>query len=233
MNTKRLEQEYKIASETKSFAANRKFVASLLAETGEDAALFHFNLLQQIDNKELYQDTKAAYKKRGNDGEVVLLKVLESNPPPQVMGDALQLLGGIRSSHAISWARKCIVSEDNELRYKAIIVIGWVGVVEDIEILKRLLINDSRIDNRGYAATAMRQIFLRLPESQPQILKALLESIKSETSEEVIKLVIVTAQTILNQKLGLRESISQNTITGNVSKARAKTAEALFLSVNE
>jgi hypothetical protein len=98
--------------------------------------------------------------------------------------------------------------------------------MKDIAVLNDRLLNDPDGQLRGYAATAMRQIWFNHPKTKNEILNFLKEAITKEEDEDALRGIIITAQDLLKKKLGLKES-RYGDVTGDYGAAKAKTTAAL------
>lgn len=227
MDISALDRDFKIAFETTDYTQHQEFTKELLASNETEIISYHFNLLKKRENWKLYQQVRQAFLKRGVEGENFLIMRMKSEDDPELQGDALFLLGLLRSKEALALARSFVSHQDPDHRYKACVVLGWIGTENDIDILRDLLLNDPKALIRGYAATAQRQLWRRLPETKSKILANLKKALGSEVDEDAISLIIVSIQTILNKGLGLKEDIHEGKITGNVQNARNKALKAL------
>lgn len=227
MDISALDRDYKIAFETTDYTQHQRFTKELLASNEMEIISYHFNLLKNRENWKLYQQVRQAFLKRGDDGEKFLITRIKTEDDPELQGDALFLLGLLRSKEALALARSFVSHQDPDHRYKACVVLGWVGAENDIDILRDLLLNDSEAFIRGYAATAQRQLWRRLPETKSKILANLKRALENEVDEEALSLIIISIQTILNKGLGLKEDINEGRITGNIQNARSRALKAL------
>ena len=140
--------------------------------------------------------------------------------------DVIQLLGNLRSKQAKEVALENIALPKADLRYRSIIVLGWIGTKIDLKVLNERLLTDPDPQLRGYAATAMRQIWFNHPKSKEEILKHLKKAIPEEKDEKALQGMIITVQELLKKKLGLKES-NFGDITGNIEAAKVKAIAAL------
>lgn len=222
-----LDRDFKIAFETTDYTQHQEFTKELLASNETEIITYHFNLLKKRENWKLYQQVRQAFLKRGVEGEKFLITRMKSEDDPELQGDALFLLGLLRSKEALALARSFVGHQDPDHRYKACVVLGWIGTENDIDILRDLLLNDPKALIRGYAATAQRQLWRRLPETKSKILASLKKALENEVDEEALSLIIISIQTILNKGLGLKEDINEGRITGNIQNARSRALKAL------
>ena len=77
-------------------------------------------------------------------------------------------------------------NEDYEVRYKAIIVCGWLGDTDTIDILKEHYPFEKVSLLRGFTVSAMRQIFFRHKETKDKIVEFIYT--KTTRRKQTIKL---------------------------------------------
>ncbi|NOZ85228.1 MAG: HEAT repeat domain-containing protein [Deltaproteobacteria bacterium] len=224
-----LEREYNIAKETTSFSQHQQFIKQLLSSDKEEIVTYHFELLKRKENWELYQRIRYAFIKRGTIADNFLINRIKIEKDPELQADILQLLGGLKSKQALPLARDFIKHKYPEHRHRACFVLGWVGVQEDIDILSDRLFNDPKHPIRGTAATALRQLWGRLPDMKMKILINLKKALETEEDEDAVKRIIISIQTIMKKRFGLKENIEEREITGDVDIARKRTLKALTL----
>jgi hypothetical protein len=230
MSIDALKSAYRAAEKSQSFSQHLDFVNLLLSRDDVEAVKYHFDLLARRENYKLYQRVRAAFKKRETAGEKFLVARSKSERNPALLSDILFLLGLMRSTHAAKIAQQFLDHKDNDCRFNACVVLGWVGSPKGIALLKKRLLEDSQPLIRGAAAAAMRQIYERLPETKDKLLLALKKGFTDERNKEALSLMIVSVQSIAGKKFGLREIVNKGTITGNIIQARDKALE--YLSKN-
>ncbi|RWX00575.1 hypothetical protein [Flavobacterium cerinum] len=101
-----------------------------------------------------------------------------------------------------------------------------IGTKIDLKVLNERLLNDPDPQLRGYAATAMRQIWFKHPKSKDEILKHIKKAIPEEKKEKALEGMIITVQELLKKKLGLKES-KYGEVTGDIEASKVKTITAL------
>lgn len=138
----------------------------------------------------------------------------------------IQLLGNLRSKYAKEVALENITIRKADLRYRSIIVLGWVGGKTELKVLDDRLLNDPDPQLRGYAASAMRQIWFNHPKTKDEILGYIKNAIDKETDDKALTGMVLTVQALLKKKLGLKES-QYGDVSGDVQAAKEKTVKAL------
>ena len=210
------------------------FKEELLSSDSTEFLDFHYLILQ---DKALSDQLKSTIKTffysevvNKRDKEVVCSflyqKYTDGIEDISLKGDVIQLLGNLRSRHAKEVALENIAIAKADLRYRSIIVLGWVGNKTDLKVLNERLLTDPDPQLRGYAATAMRQIWFNHPKSKEEILKHLKKAIPEENDEKALQGMIITIQELLKKKLGLKES-KFGDITGDIEISKVKAIAAL------
>jgi hypothetical protein len=103
---------------------------------------------------------------RENDAEFLLSK-LDNNEDREFHPDILFCLGKladgqkIEKERTLAYARKFADADDDRLRDRAIIVLGWIGSEKEIPLLGWHLLNDTNDKYRVWSATAFMQMYFR------------------------------------------------------------------------
>jgi HEAT repeat protein len=227
MDKNELDRQYEASTKTTSFGEHQRFIKQLLASNDPEVIDYHFSLLGNRQNRNLYQRLRAAFAKRGAPAAQYLIKRAAAETNPQLLGDILHLLGVMKVPEAVPLARKLAGARDPELRDKAVYVLGWLGTESDVDILADRLLNDPNPKVRMDAATAHDQMRMRLPDTTNRLLANLKSALAQETDEEVLAWIIITIQYFLKKKFGLKENIEEATYSGDVQKARLKARDVL------
>jgi HEAT repeat protein len=206
----------------------------LLSSDHHDFLEFHYSIIQDKslpDNvrsniKSFFFSEAANKRNKETVAEFLYNKYLQGIEDISLRADVIQLLGNLRSKFAKQVALENITIRKGDLRYRSIIVLGWVGDKNDLEILNERLINDPEPQLRGYAATAMRQIWFNHPKTKDAILKLLKIAIEHEEDEKALEGIIITTQELLKKKLGLKET-KYGDVSGDMVVSKNKTAAAL------
>src|SRR5438309_2681817 len=126
MNLESIQSELAGITKGSSFSERQAFIKTLLSLTSEEAVKYHFDLLKLRENLDLYEELRAAFAKRGKVVEDFLLDRARNDEDIIAAGDALQLLGVLRSPSAVPLAKEFLRSRNDEARYKGVIVLGWI-----------------------------------------------------------------------------------------------------------
>lgn len=205
------------------------FKKNLLGSDSDDVLDFHLSILTNKEDEYLQSDLCAFFSDRKDKekaGAFLYKKYKAGVEDIGLKADIIQILGHLRSPHAREAALENITIRKGDLRYRCIIVLGWVGDKTDLKVLDDRLLNDPDGQLRGYAATAMRQIWFNHPGTKNGILGYLKNAVEKETEERALQGIIITAQELLKKKLGLKES-NYGEVSGDIQAAKAKTIAAL------
>lgn len=227
MNIDAMRSQYAEIRQVTAFAPHKKFINELMLSEDEKAVSFHYELLRNRENHDLYLRLRAAFMDRGDAAEAFLLERVKDERDSEMRADLLTILGSIRSSAALPLAREAIVSEAANLRYGGCYVLGWMGKARDLDLLRDRLLSDPDPDVRATAATAYDQIHDHLPKSRDRILRDLKDALVAEEDETVAGWIIVTIQYILKKRFGMKENIEEAELTGDVVAAKEKCLRAL------
>jgi HEAT repeat protein len=223
-----LESQWHRAAETTEFSEHQAFIKQLLSLKDPEGISYHYSLLRDHQNLDLYRDLRAAFAKRGDAGANYLIERISVEKDPHLLDDILLLLGVMRRPEATPLARKFANSVDSKLRDTAASVLGWVGTESDADLLRNLLLHDPEPRVRGDAATAHSQMEMRLPQSRARLLDNLKQALDREVDEDVLAWIIITIQYILRKNFGLKEHIDEGTRSGDVMHARQRARAALL-----
>ncbi|GGE45596.1 HEAT repeat protein [Pedobacter psychrotolerans] len=206
-----------------------EFKTKLLSSDADEVLDFHLEILSKGDDEYLKRDLFAFFSDRKDKthvGQFLYDRYKSGIEDLNVKADLIQILGHLRSKYAREVALENITIRKGDLRYRSIIVLGWVGTHKDLSVLNDRLLNDPDGQLRGYAATAMRQIWFNHPKTKDEILSYLKAAIAQEDDDRALEGIIITAQELLKKKLGLKES-KYGDVTGDYQTAKVKTIDAL------
>lgn len=197
------------------------FEEKLLKSNENEILQYHYNLIYNETDKKYYYYLRSAFMERPLDKvENFLLNKYSEETNTLAKGDIIQILGTLKSQKVLPFVKSNIQSEVRDIRYRCIIVTGWIG--EELSLLNERLNNEPDDELRGYAATAMRQMWLEKKVSTQEVLPYLYSAVVKEESEETLSMIIIVVQDLLKRKFGLQELINNRTIKGDVSKAKEK-----------
>lgn len=205
------------------------FKEGLLSSDSDEFLDFHLSILKDRTDEAIYNTLRSFFNQRKDKAktEVFLYNKYKSGIEDVTLkADVIQILGHLRSKYAKLLALENLNADKGDLRYRSIIVLGWVGTAADLVQLHERLLNDKDPNLRGFAATAMRQIWFNHPKTKDKILSCIKDAIVSEKSEEALQGMILTVQELTKKKLGLKES-KYGDVSGDIIAAKSKTIEAL------
>jgi HEAT repeat protein len=234
---KDLEKQYtslKQLDEITQITATFEFNEELLKDNSEEMLEFHYSLLKDLPNDmehyKLRNRIRAAFKERPKEKiEPFLLAKLNSEPNLSLKTDIILLLGLIRSAKVLPYIKANMKSDNGNIREICAVVLGWIGNKEDLPLLNERLLNETNDELRGSAATSMRQMWFKDKAAAEDILPYLYSAIIKEDSEDALRSIIITIQSLLKRKFGLQEKLNDRTITGDVFKAKEKIIKQLKL----
>jgi hypothetical protein len=203
------------------------FAQRLLESSNPEIIRFHYELLRNRSNQLLLGIVRDAFSQRGTEGERFLIQMLEQEKSPEVLADIVLILGLMQSKAAREYSLRNLQSSQEELRHVATFVLGWVGVMDDLDSLDERLLKDPNREIRADAATAYYQIVSRLPESKEHAVQSLKRGLVQEREESVLASILISLQDILEKRFGMREDIEEGEITGDIQKAKEKALKFL------
>ena len=113
------------------------------------------------------------FDEHGDEGETFLLSKLDNNEDTASHAEMIYLLGKLGNRHnsklknkTLDYARKLALSPDIYTRDRAIIVLGWIGDINDIPLLTDRLLNDPNNYCRAWAASSFMQMWFRNQSSE-------------------------------------------------------------------
>ncbi|CAM3510662.1 HEAT repeat domain-containing protein [Zobellia roscoffensis] len=207
-----------------------EFKNLLLKDDDEDVLQFHIDILNDRDDPYLVRDIRSFFSKRKDQKKVsafIATKIKDGIENPLLKADLIQILGNLRSPLVKEIVHDEIKSANRDIRYRCIIVMGWVGTtMTDLDVLNERMINDEDGQLRGYAATAMRQIWYNKKSVKNRVTKYIKEAIESEKDPEALTGMIITLQDLHKKKLGIKES-NYGDVSGDVQEAKLKAIKML------
>ncbi|MDR1275951.1 MAG: HEAT repeat domain-containing protein [Candidatus Accumulibacter sp.] len=200
-----------------------EFKESLLESDERDRLEFHFSLLPEIDDEDLYRDVLYFFTCRRDKSGVAdfLHEKYENESDATLKSDILRTLGLLKAPIARELSLREITSPNRESRYNSIIVLGWTGKKKDLPVLNERMQNDPDGQLRSYSATAMRQIWYEHPKSRDAIAAYIRAAAPQEKDAEALTGMIITIQTLTRKKFGIKEG-DYGDISGDVEQAKEK-----------
>lgn len=217
-----IDLNYQKANETDSFKVHNDFLNQLLLDTSHEGMEKHYQLFQDSQNKDLKRILGKGFLKRGEAGLNFLSEKLINENDTTKKSNVIHLLGLSGVKKYLSDIIPYLDSNSYDLRYKAIIAIGWLGDTDMISILQNHFLTEKELDLKCFLITAMRQIYFRIPAAKDMILPFLYEKLKSESNEQLIAIIVVVLQDLTKIKYGLKEDPNSGEISGNIIGSKDK-----------
>lgn len=232
MDLTKIQLEYKsLESEYDEVRAIR-FVRDLTRTNDKYIIDFHYKILKNTESK-LFYSVRGNFDKHGIDGKNFLLEKLNSETDTDLKAEALFILGAMddlesTEENVIKSIAKEFISNNENYRdqYYGIIILGWLGKKEEVVFLDKEMKENNNKQLRGFAATALRQIWYNNTRLNKSILKCYFNSLLSETEYVVNSSIIACVQDFLQRKLGIKENM-RGEISGDVETAKPKALKAI------
>ena len=194
---------------------------------------YHYQLLNDPELDEKFRNhLKNRFEEHKEDGELLLLSKLDNNQDADFHAEIIFMLGCIRGkskAKTLEFARKLSESENDYTRDRALIVLGWVGTIDDTEILEKHLLNDTNVHCRAWSASSYSQMwFRRKSESLKQ--KAFIacqKALQNESDYFVISVILSAIRDIGNTKLGISQSALDDLDVEKIDIAKTKAIRFL------
>lgn len=218
----KLKQEFKIMENTNSFTLHNNFVKELLEIDDLNGYELHLYFIENSKNEEFHDLLCKSFTKRNIEAaEYLYNKLFTLEVEYNLIADIIQILGEMKFYNLLTGLSYFIAHNSEVVRYKSIIVMGWLGNKNEVITLSDIMSSDELEHLRGFCGTAIRQIWFRHQELKDFIIDILLDKLKNEKSELVTALIILVLQDIYNQNFGLKENY-KGEIRGNIKIARNK-----------
>ncbi|OBX05117.1 hypothetical protein QV06_03830 [Gallibacterium genomosp. 3] len=207
---------------TNSFKEHNKFINELLENENNEYYNIHYQFICDNSNDLLHERLCRAFTKRTVSACFFLLeKALDKNIKNSLLADIIQILGLMEFFQVIEYIPNFLLNNDELVRYKCIIVLGWLGKEKEISILSQILNSDEIEYLRGVSATAMRQIWYNYPDLKNKIIDCLYPRLLIEKSEMVNAMILISLQDILGKNIGVSENL-HGEISGDINKSKIK-----------
>lgn len=196
---------------------------------------FHYSLLNEknVSNK-MHQLLRRNFTHHGIDGEKFLIEKIKTEQDIFLKGDVLQMLGtykyvsGKLLDETAQYARNFLQSPEDTLRYRAIIVLGWVGNASDVDLLAQALFTDINNQNRGWGASGMMQLFFHEPKIKNKVMAHLQKALETEQDYFTLACILASLQEIAHKKWGISSTgRPENEKKEQLDKAKQKAIKFL------
>jgi len=223
--------------ETNAEEEIQKFVWELMKSPYVE---FHYELLK--DSRELFKDKnlsdsfrrslRARFKEHGENAENLLISKLDGNNDGDFHGEIIFMLGvikGKQKTKTLEFTRKLAENENDYIRERALIVLGWIGATADTKILEKHLLNDTHLKCRAWSASAYMQMWFRnkSDDLKIDIFRSFQKALNAENNFFVLAAIIEALKEIGSQKFGISQAALNDPDKEKIDIAKAKAS--LFL----
>ena len=236
-----LEKEY-LGLKKENFPDSKriKFIANLGASS---EIAYHYELICKEWQEGKQLNLESSFDRHGSAGLEFLFERLAKESDQKLKIETIYLIAQIltKSKHRDFYAAFCdrlipqitsFLGTNDALRRKLIIALGWVGTLEQIEILISEMLDSKDSLCRAWAAASLMQIsFHRASQVilRDKTKAAFLQGISSEKEPYACAVMIEAAQILFGKKW-ISSSTAQNQDAEKVEKARKSAVR--FLSKN-
>ena len=189
---------------------------------------YHYSLWKDTNlDGEFRRDLRYRFDEHREKGAEFLLSKLDKNEDAEFYPEIIYCLGNladkkIEKERTLEYARKFAHSDNDFLRDRALIVLGWIGNDNDIPLLGEHLLNDANAKCRTWSATSFMQMYFRR-KSQSIVDKALLY-LKQAISQETDYFALGCMIDAVKELTGKNFDLPQHAI-GNIDKERIDKAK--------
>ena len=191
---------------------------------------YHYYLCtdESLD-KEFRHFLWSRFDEHREEGAELLLSKLDNNEDTDLHPEIIFYLGkladrNIEKERTLEYARKFANADNDYLREKAILVLGWIGGVKDIPLFGNRLLNDSNAKCRTWSATSFMQMYFRR-KSKSLVEKALpylKQAISQETDYYALGCMIDVVKELTGKNFGLPQYAIENVDKEKIDVAKAK-----------
>jgi len=234
LNLNDLEKEYlELKKENFQDGKRIKFIANLGAS---DEIAYHYELICKEWQEGRQLNLESSFDRHGGAGLEFLFERLAKKSDQKLKIETIYLIAQIlsKSKHRDFYTAFCdrlipqitsFLETNDVLRRKLIIALGWVGTLEQIEILISEMLESKDSLCRAWAAASLMQMsFHRASQDilRDKTKAAFLQGISSEKEPYACAVMIEAAQILFGKKW-ISSSAAQNQDSEKIEKAR-KTA---------
>jgi len=192
---------------------------------------YHYSLwTDETLNEKFRHSLRHRFDEHREKGAELLLSKLDNNEDKDFHPDIIFCLGlladrpKIAKERTLEYARKFADSDNDYLRDRAIIVLGWIGSIQDIPLLGEHLLNDTNAKCRTWSATSFMQMYFRR-KSQSLVDKAL-PLLKQAISQEIdyfaLGCMINVVKELTGKDFALPQYAIDNIDSERIDKAKLK-----------
>ncbi|WP_149715148.1 HEAT repeat domain-containing protein [Campylobacter concisus] len=230
-NLNDLEKEY-LGLKKENFPDGKriKFIANLGAS---DEIAYHYKLICKQWQEGRQLNLESSFDRHGVAGLEFLFERLAKKSDQKIKIETIYLIAQIlsKSKHRDFYTTFCdrlipqitsFLGTNDALRRKLIIALGWVGTLEQIEILISEMLDSKDSLCRAWAAASLMQMsFHKVAQAilRDKTKSAFLQSISSEKDLHACAVMIEAAQILFGKKW-ISSSAAQNQEAEKIEKAR-------------
>ena len=231
LNLNYLEREY-LELEKENFQDGKriKFIANLGAS---DEIAYHYELICKQWQEGRWLNLESSFDRYGSAGLEFLFERLAKKSDQKIKTKTIYLIAQIlsKSKHRDFYAAFCdrlipqitsFLGTNDTFRRKLIIALGWVGTLEQLDILISEMLNSKDSLCRAWAASSLMQMsFHRVAQAilRDKTKSAFLQSISNEKDLHACAVMIEAAQILFGKKWILSAAV-QNQEAEKIEKAR-------------
>ena len=191
---------------------------------------YHYSLCTDKSlDKEFRNFLWSRFDEHREKGAELLLSKLGNNEDVDFYPEIIFYLGkladkNVEKERILEYAQKFTNADNDYLREKAIIVLGWIGSVKDIPLLGEHLLNDTNAKCRAWSATSFMQMYFR-KKSKALVEKALpylKQAISKETDYYALGCMIDVVKELTGKNFGLPQYAIENVDKEKIDIAKAK-----------
>lgn len=194
---------------------------------------FHYELLKNENLSESFRQSLSSRFDEHDEAEDFLISKLDNNQDIEFQADIIFLLGKLdkkNKSKILDYARKFTESENDYKRDRAIIVLGWIGTINEVEILGKHLLEDENSKCRAWSASSFMQMWFK-KESETIKHKAF-ENYKLALTKEsdtfVISVILSAIRVMGKTKLGISQTALDELDYEKIEVAKVKAIRFLY-----
>ena len=201
-------------------------ISGIAKDNSEEMMNIHFAAFEDRRDDFIHDVVCRWFKEHGAAGEEFLLNKLKQNQfSEETLADIIQVLGSMKCKSIPELVEPYLDGRSELLLYKAIITMGWCGNRSSLDLLEKPLHEAKDPLMRGYAATAMRQIWYQYTKTGPVIIQKMAKTLADETDSLTLALIMISVQSILFLSFGMREiltPLSECKLRGNGTRSKKK-----------
>ena len=221
---KEFEEWYTIAQKNED--EQLKFVWEIMRSPYPE---YHYSLITNKETSEEFrQELWSRFDEHREKGAELLLSKLDNNKDTDFHAGIIFCLGKlayrtkIEKERTLEYARKFAFIDDDTLRETAIIVLGWIGNIQDISLLGEHLLNDKNAKCRTWSATSFMQMNFRLKSKS--LVEKTLPYLKQAISQETDYFALGSMIDVVKELTGKKFDLPQYAIN-NIDKERINNAK--------